>query len=37
VKMKNNNYSQLKIGGNYGEPLTLVNVELLINSGKGVR
>jgi len=37
VKMKNNNYSQLKIGGNYGEPLTLVNVELLINSGKDVR
>lgn len=37
VKLKNSNYSQIKIGANNGEPLTLVNVILFVNDGKRVK
>lgn len=37
IKLKNANYSQIRIGANNGEPLTLVNVIIFINEGKRVK
>lgn len=37
IKLKNSNYSQIKIGANNGEPLTLVDVILFVSDGKRVK